>query len=64
MDEEKYGPPEPLEFPSARTEAEVTHPEPEDPGPPPKGDWLTPILYTGTSDRENGFLKWLKKLFS
>jgi hypothetical protein len=47
MDEDKYGPPEPLELPSARTETEVTNPEPEDPGPPPNYDWLIPRVYKG-----------------
>jgi hypothetical protein len=65
QDEEKYGPEEPLEFPSARTDAEVTSLELEDPGPPPHWrDWLTPILYKGTSDREHGLLQWIRKLFS
>ena len=27
-------------------------------------EWLGPKIYTGTSDRENRFFKWLKKLFS
>jgi hypothetical protein len=27
-------------------------------------EWLGPKLYTGTSDRENGFLKCLRRLFS
>jgi hypothetical protein len=63
MDEEKYGPPDLVDFPSARSEPEVS--EPEDPGPPPHWrDWLTPILYKGTSDRENGLLQWIRKLFS
>ena len=64
LDEEKYGPPELLDFPSARTVPEVTNPESEDPGPPPKWGWLTPNFYTGTSDRENGLLTWIRKLFS
>jgi hypothetical protein len=65
MDEEKYGPPErPLDFSSPSTEPEDTEPELEDPGPPPKGYWLTPKLYKGTSDRENGLLQWIRKLFS
>ena len=55
MDEEKYGPPEPpLDFSSVITEPEDTDPELEDPGPPPKSDWLSPILSKGTSDREKG----------
>ena len=45
MDEDKYGPPEPLDWPSPRTEKEVTIPEPEDPGPPPTYGWLMPKLY-------------------
>ena len=49
MDEDKYGLPEPLELPSSRTDAEVTHPEPEDPGPPPNYDWLYPKLYTSAA---------------
>jgi hypothetical protein len=64
MDEEKYGPPEPWDWPSARPEPEETNPAPEDPGPPPSGNWLMPILYKGTSDREHGLLKWIRKLFS
>ena len=47
MDEDKYGPPEPQDLPSARTETEITNPEPEDPGPPPNYDWLIPRLYKG-----------------
>ena len=27
-------------------------------------EWLKPILYTGTSDREHGFLTWIRNLFS
>jgi hypothetical protein len=38
MDEEKYGPPDLVDFPSTRSEPEV--PEPEDPGPPPHYGWL------------------------
>jgi hypothetical protein len=65
MDEEKYGPPEhPLDSSSASIEPEFTEPELEEPGPPPNGNWLMPILYKGTSDRENGFLTWIRKLFS
>jgi hypothetical protein len=64
MDEEKYGPEAPLDFSSASTTPEDTDPEDEDPGPPPKGNWLSPILYTGTSDREHGLLQWIRKLFS
>jgi hypothetical protein len=63
MDEEKYGSEEPLDFSSPSTEPEVTGPELEDPGPPP-GFWLTPKPSTGTSDRENGLLQWIRKLFS
>jgi len=51
MDEDKYGPPEPLDLPSPRPETEVTNPEPEaeleDPGPPPNYDWLIPRPYKG-----------------
>jgi hypothetical protein len=50
MDEEKYGPPELLDFSSPSTEPEVTEPELEDPGPPPNGFWLTPKVYKGTSE--------------
>ena len=65
MDEEKYGPEEPWEWPSARPEPEDTDTELEDPGPPPHWrDWLTPIVYKGTGDRENGLLQWIRKLFS
>jgi hypothetical protein len=66
MDEEKYGPPEPpLDFSSPSTEPEVSEPELEDPGPPPHWrDWLTPIFYKGTSDRENRLLSWIRKLFT
>jgi hypothetical protein len=65
LDEEKYGPPETWDWPSARTEAEDTNPDLEDPGPPPHWrDWLTPILYKGTSDREHGLLQWIRKMFS
>ena len=63
MDEEKYGPEEPWDLPSARPELEDTGPE--DPGPPPNWrDWLMPKVYKGTSDREHGFFQWLRKLFS
>ena len=27
-------------------------------------EWLGPKVYKGTSDRENGLLQWLRKLFS
>jgi hypothetical protein len=27
-------------------------------------EWITPKVYTGTSDRENGLLQWIRKLFS
>ena len=65
MDEEKYGPEEPLDFSSVTPEPEVTEPELEDPGPPPdRRDWLMPKVYKGTSDRENRFFAWLRKLFS
>jgi hypothetical protein len=47
MDEEVYGPPEPLDLPSPRTDTEVTIPEPEDPGPPPNYDWIIPRVYKG-----------------
>jgi hypothetical protein len=57
LDEEKYGPPEPLDFPSARTVPEVTNLEPEDPGPPPNGDWLTPILYKGRNKESSTMAK-------
>jgi len=53
MDEEKYGPPELLDFPSARTVPEETEPEAEYPDPPSMHGWLTPKVYKGTSDREN-----------
>ena len=64
MDEEKYGPPDLVDFSSSSTEPAVTEPELEDPGPPSNGDWLTPLLYTGTSDREHGLLQWIRKLLS
>ena len=65
LDEEKNGPIKPLDFSSVTPEPEDTYPELEDPGPPPHWrDWLTPILYTGTSDREHGLLQWIRKLFS
>jgi hypothetical protein len=64
MDEEKYGLPEHWDWPSASTEPEDTNPEPQDTDPPPNGFWLTPKLYKGTSDRENGLLQWIRKLFS
>jgi hypothetical protein len=64
LDEEQYGPHKPLDFSSVITEPEDTDPESEDPGPPPKSDWLSPILYKGTSDRENRLLTWIRKLFS
>jgi hypothetical protein len=54
MHEEKYGPETPLDFSSVRSVPEDTDPELEDPGPPPKSDWLSPILSKGTSDREKG----------
>ena len=47
MDEDKYGPPEPLDLPSQITETEVTIQEPEDPGPPPTFGWHKPTLFTG-----------------
>jgi hypothetical protein len=52
MDEDKYGPPEPLDLPSPRTETEVTNLEPEDPGPPPHDAWLRPTLYKGYTPAE------------
>jgi hypothetical protein len=57
MDEEKYGPPEPLEFPSARTVPEVTNPEPEYPDPPSMYDWLMPKLYKGRSEEPSTIAK-------
>jgi hypothetical protein len=64
MDEEKYGPPEPpLDFSSLSTKPDVTEPEFEEIGPPP-GFWLLSKLCTGTSDRENGLLQWIRKLLS
>jgi hypothetical protein len=27
-------------------------------------DWITPKVYKGTSDREYGWLQWIRKLFS
>jgi hypothetical protein len=52
MDEDKYGPPEPLDLPSPRPETEVTIPEPEDPGPPPTFGWLKPKVYKGYTPAE------------
>jgi hypothetical protein len=49
MDEDKYGPPESLEWPSARTETEVPIPESEDPGPPPTFEWQMRKLYTSAA---------------
>jgi hypothetical protein len=67
MDEDKYGPPEPLEWPSPRTEAEVTNPEPEDPGPPPTFGWLKPTLFTGYTPAEPSLIakmvSGIKRLF-
>ena len=57
MDEDKYGPPEPLDLPSPRTETEVTIPEPEDPGPPPNYDWLMPKLYKGHPPAEPSLME-------
>ena len=31
---------------------------------PDNEDWITPKVYTGTSDRENGLLQRIRKLFS
>ena len=67
MDEEKYGPPEPWHWPSARPVPEVSNPEPEDHEPPHHFAllaWLTLKLAKGTSDRENGLLQRIRKLFS
>jgi len=49
MDEEKYGPPEPLDWPAPSTDTEDTNLEPEDPGPPPTAAWFMPKLYKGRS---------------
>jgi hypothetical protein len=58
MDEEKYGPEEPLIWPSVSTKTEVSNPGPDDdPGPPPHYDWLTPKLYTGRSEEPSTMAK-------
>jgi hypothetical protein len=60
MDEDKYGPEEPLDLPSPIPETEVTNPEPEaeleDPGPPPIFGWLKPTLFTGYTPAESSLM--------
>jgi hypothetical protein len=57
LDIEKYRPEEPLIWPSVRTETEDTNSEPEDPGPPPHYDWLTPQLYEEESEEPSTMAK-------
>jgi hypothetical protein len=56
MDEDKYGPLEPLDLPSPRPETEVAIPEPDDPGPPPIFGWLKPTLFTGYTPAESSLM--------
>jgi hypothetical protein len=48
---EKY-----IKLRSVKTLAPVKKPKPS--------KWLTPKVYKGTSDREHGWLQWIRKLFS